>query len=39
MVENLKRSLLYVPNPAQRQRVLDQYRAMGVVVTPEELGL
>ncbi len=38
MIENLKRSLLYVTNPAQRQMVLDQYRAMGLDITPEELG-
>ena len=38
LVDNLKRSLLYVTDPAQRQMVLNQYRAMGIEVTPEELG-
>jgi len=38
LVDNLKRSLLYVTDPAQRQMVLNQYRAMGLEVTPEELG-
>jgi hypothetical protein len=38
LVDNLKRSLLYVTDPAQRQLVLNQYRAMGIEVTPEELG-
>jgi hypothetical protein len=38
LVENLKRSLAYVTDPAQRQLVLDQYRTMGLDITPEELG-
>lgn len=39
LIENLKRSLTYVTDPAQRQLMLDQYRTMGLDITPEELGL
>ena len=39
MVDNLKRSLVSIPDPATRQQVLAQYRAMGLDITPEELGL
>jgi hypothetical protein len=39
MIDNLRRSLLYVTDPAQRQLMLDQYRAMGLDLTREELGL
>jgi hypothetical protein len=38
MIENLRRSLQYVTSPRQRQMMLDQYRAMGIDLTPEELG-
>jgi hypothetical protein len=38
LVDNLKRSLMNVSDPAKRQLVLDQYKAMGVEITPEELG-
>jgi hypothetical protein len=38
LVDNLKRSLLYVDDPAKRQQVLDQYKAMGLEITLEELG-
>ena len=39
MIDNLKRSLSSIPDPAQRQQVLDQYRVMGLDIKPEELGL
>ncbi|MEO5919739.1 MAG: hypothetical protein ABIQ01_01210 [Pseudolysinimonas sp.] len=39
MVDNLKRSLMSIPDPAMRQQVINQYRAMGIDMTPEELGL
>jgi hypothetical protein len=39
LVENLKRSLAHVSEPRQRQLLLDQYRTMGLDITPEELGL
>jgi hypothetical protein len=39
MVENLRRALAYMPDPAARQMMLNQYRAMGIDITPEELGL
>jgi hypothetical protein len=39
MVDNLKRSLMSIPDPATRQQVLDQYRTMGLDITVEELGL
>ena len=39
MIDNLKRSLVSIPDPAQRKQVLDQYRVMGLDITPEELGL
>jgi hypothetical protein len=39
LIDNLKRSLAYVTDPAQRQLMLDQYRTMGLDITPEELGL
>ncbi len=39
LVANLRNSLRYVQNPAQRQMILDQYRLMGLTITPEELGL
>jgi hypothetical protein len=38
LVDNLKRSLMYMNNPAQRQQIIDQYKAMGVEITPEELA-
>ncbi len=38
MIENLRRSLLNV-DPAHRRMVLDQYRAMGLAITEEELGI
>jgi hypothetical protein len=38
MIENLRCSLQYVTSPRQRQMMLDQYRAMGIDLTPEELG-
>ena len=38
LVDNLKRSLMNVNDPAKRQLVLDQYKAMGVEISPEELG-
>ena len=38
LVDNLKRSLMNVSDPAKRQLVLDQYKAMGVEISPEELG-
>jgi hypothetical protein len=37
LVDNLKRSLLYTNDPAKRQLVLDQYKAMGLDISPEEL--
>ena len=39
MIDNLKRSLSSVPDPVMRQQMLDQYRTMGLDITPEELGL
>ncbi|HEY1488998.1 MAG TPA: hypothetical protein VGF84_23020 [Micromonosporaceae bacterium] len=39
LIDNLKRSLVYMPDRAQRQMILDQYRAMGLDITLEELGL
>jgi hypothetical protein len=38
MVANLKRAMQAMPNAAQRQMVLDQYRRMGLEITQEELG-
>lgn len=38
LVDNLKRSLLYVNDPAKRQQVLDQYKTMGLDISPEELA-
>jgi hypothetical protein len=39
MIDNLKRSLNSVPDPAMRQQMIAQYRTMGLDITPEELGL
>jgi hypothetical protein len=39
MIDNLKRSLTYVTDPAQRELMLNQYSTMGLDITPEELGL
>lgn len=38
LVDNLKRSMINMNDPAKRQQVLDQYKAMGLEITPEELG-
>lgn len=38
LVDNLRRSLLYVTDPAQRELMLQQYRTMGLDITREELG-
>lgn len=38
VVNNLRASLRHVTNPAQRQMILDQYRATGLDITAEELG-
>jgi hypothetical protein len=38
MIDNLKRNLAYINDPAQRQMLLDQYRAMGIDITPGELS-
>jgi hypothetical protein len=38
LVDNLKRSLMYMNDPAKRQQVIDQYKAMGVEISPEELA-
>jgi hypothetical protein len=37
MIDNLRRTLRYVADPAQRQMILDQYRALGVDVDHEGL--
>jgi hypothetical protein len=37
MVANLRRSLAYVADPTQRAMIVDQYRAMGLDIRPEEL--
>lgn len=37
MIDNLKRNLAYINDPAQRQMVLDQYRAMGIDISPADL--
>lgn len=39
LLASLRNSLRYVRNPAQRQMILDQYRLMGLHITPEELGI
>jgi hypothetical protein len=39
LLENLRRAMLYMPDPAKRQLLIDQYRTMGLEVTREELGL
>ncbi|MEO6533403.1 MAG: hypothetical protein ABIO06_07495 [Pseudolysinimonas sp.] len=38
LVDTLKRSLINVNDPARRQQMLDQYKAMGLEITPEELN-
>lgn len=38
LVDNLKRSLQNVSDPANRQLIIDQYHTMGIDVTAEELG-
>jgi hypothetical protein len=38
MIDNLKRNLAYINDPSQRQMVLDQYRAMGIDISPGELS-
>jgi hypothetical protein len=37
MIDNLRRTLRYVADPAQRQMILDQYRALGVDIDAEGL--
>jgi hypothetical protein len=37
MIDNLRRTLRYVADPAQRQMILDQYRTLGVDVDGEGL--
>ncbi|HKD97549.1 MAG TPA: hypothetical protein VKB69_08080 [Micromonosporaceae bacterium] len=39
IVNNLRASLRYVTDPAHRQMMIDQYRAIGIEITPDELGL
>jgi hypothetical protein len=39
MIDNLKRSLSSIPDGAQRKQILEQYRTMGLDISPEELGL
>ena len=38
LVDNLKRSLMYVNDPGQRQQLLDQYKGMGVEISRDELA-
>jgi hypothetical protein len=37
MIDNLRRTLRYVSDPAQRRMILDQYRALGVDIDGEGL--
>jgi hypothetical protein len=37
MIDNLRRTLRYVADPAQRRMILDQYRAMGMDIEGEGL--
>lgn len=37
MIDNLRRTLRYVADPAQRRMILDQYRALGVDIDGEGL--
>ena len=37
MIDNLRRTLRYVSDPAQRRMILDQYRALGVDIDTEGL--
>jgi len=37
MIDNLRRTLCYVSEPAQRRMILDQYRALGVDIEGEGL--
>ena len=36
MIDNLRRTLRYVADPAQRRMILDQYRALGIDIDGEE---
>jgi len=38
LVGNLKRSLMYVNDPARRQQMIDQYKTMGLEISPDELA-
>lgn len=38
LIGNLKRSLMYVNDPARRQQMIDQYKTMGLEISPEELN-
>lgn len=38
LVNNLRMALRYVSDPGQRQMMIDQYRAMGVEIGPDELN-
>ncbi|HEY2792193.1 MAG TPA: hypothetical protein VGJ28_07560 [Micromonosporaceae bacterium] len=39
LIENLRRAMAYMPDPGARQMMVNQYRAMGIEIRPEELGL
>lgn len=36
-IDNLKRSLRYVSDPSMRQQMINQYRAVGIVLTDDDL--
>ena len=38
LVDNLKRSMVNMTDPAKRQQLLDQYKAMGLDISPDELA-